>query len=87
MRTRADVDAAVLRWVEEMPGNFTRRVLDRLDGWDDDGCLTWTGPVCSGYGRVRLPAALGVVDGRNQARMVNVHRAVWLWVNGPIPED
>jgi hypothetical protein len=78
----AELDALVLRWLDEMPDDFRARVLDRLDGYPDPArCWMWTGArTGAGDGRVMVPRAVGL------SAQVSVSRAMRIAVDGAVPD-
>lgn len=47
------------------------------------GCWLWTGWICNGYASMYLEPR----DGVEKRSFVHVHRLVYEWANGPIPES
>jgi hypothetical protein len=75
-------------WFTEMLDDFGRRVLGRFTGYPDlEPCWIWPGSTTTrgGYGRVRLPRQLGVIDADGRGSEVITHRATWLLLRGSIP--
>lgn len=56
--------------------NTRENIISHIDTSDADGCHVWTG-ACNwkGYGRTSI-----------HGKMFSVHRLVWEWANGPIPQ-
>lgn len=69
LRFRLAVQTVQMRLALPLPLEFTRRLeVNRL------GCWVWTGPLVSGYGRVK-----------HEGRQQSVHRIVFEAARGPIP--
>lgn len=70
-------DLLVVRWAKEMPADFQRRVLSRIDRSGE--CHTWPVTKNGRYGTVAVPLALGVKMASNRGGpTVPVHRAVYV---------